>query len=123
MSEQKRSSKRFPIQASARYLKDGAKEWKDCFIMDIGHGGLGILMAENGAVSIGKNLTLEMNIDPEKARTSGTIRWTKKLLGKCMLNRAIGISFNETGPVSGNTFIDYAASKLIPTDQLHTHSE
>jgi len=40
--EERRKFKRFPVQLRARYLRENEEEWKDCTVINIGRGGMGI---------------------------------------------------------------------------------
>ena len=78
--EEKRKFKRFPIQLSARCLRDDKKEWKGCYILNISRDGIGIEFQGEKKLRLGSILQLEMTIPTEKEpiNVMGTLMWAKR---------------------------------------------
>ncbi len=70
--EDRRKYKRFPTKLIARYLSENEEEWKNCTVINIGRGGMGITVYVREKIPMGSSLQLEIIV-------SGSIEFTNIL--------------------------------------------
>lgn len=75
--EDRRKYKRFPTQLIARYLRENEEEWKNCTVINIGRGGLGITVYVREKIPMDSSLQLEIIVPAKKEpiKVTGILRW------------------------------------------------
>ena len=99
--EERRKSKRFPIQLSARCLGASEEEWTDCTVTNVSREGMGIDVLLKERMSPGEILQFKITIptQEEPIKISGTLTWVKELEEKA-------------GYIGGITFFSMDSEKI-----------
>jgi hypothetical protein len=99
--EERRKSKRFPIQLSARCLGASEEEWIDCPVTNVSREGMGIDVLLKERMSPGEILQFKITIptQEEPIKISGTLTWVKELEEKA-------------GYIGGITFFSMDSEKI-----------
>ena len=116
--EDRRQFKRYPIQLSAKYLKESGDEWKDCSIIDISSEGMRINVYSHEELHLNATLQLEI-IVPTKEKSikaTGTSVWLKEITEKMTFERATsftkmtmcGVKLVKIDNEDKQTLLDYA---------------
>ena len=94
--ENRRKYKRSLIKLRARYLRGSEEEWKDCNVVNIGSGGMGITVHVREKISMGSLLQLQIIVPAKKepTRVTGVLRWI--IEQKDEVNYTAGIEFPKT---------------------------
>ena len=82
ITEDKRKSKRFAIDLSARYLLgESSQEWKGCSIINTSHDGLGIEVYLKEKIHVGTTLRMEITVSTKETpiKSIGILMWIKEL--------------------------------------------
>ena len=78
--ENKRRSERFSTNMIAKYSSGEGETWKECIIMNICRGGVGLVYFEHEKIDIDSTLYLTISV-PNKTETiniEGKVRWTEQ---------------------------------------------
>ncbi len=108
-TEDKRKSRRFAIDLSAKYLLvENPKEWKGCSIINISREGLGIEVHLKEKIPVGITLKMEINIPTKEkpVKGIGIIMWIKGL--KEEMDFIGGIKLTNIDSEDKWTLMDYA---------------
>ena len=75
--DDRRKYKRFSTQLIARYLSENEEEWKNCTVINIGRGGMGITVYVREKIPMGSSLQLEIIVPAkeEPIKVTGILRW------------------------------------------------
>ena len=109
VTEDKRKSKRFAIDLSAKYLLgENPKEWKGCSIINISREGLGIEVYLKEKIPVGTILKIEINVPTKEkpVKGIGTLMWINGL--KEEMNFKGGIKLTNIDFEDKWTLMDYA---------------
>ncbi len=106
--EDRRKYKRFPIELSARYVKENDRGWKGCTVTNISRGGIGIIVYLQEKISEGALLKLAIMFPKkeEPIKATGVVRWIKEQKGE--KNFIGGVEFTEIDAEDKWKLLDYA---------------
>jgi hypothetical protein len=109
VTEDKRKSKRFAIDLSARYLLGGSsQEWKGCSIINTSHDGLGIEVYLKEKIHLGTTLRMEITVPTKETpiKSIGILMWIKEL--KEEMDFVGGVKLTRIDSEDKWTLMDYA---------------
>ena len=106
--EDKRKFKRFPVELSARYLKENTKEWKGCTATNISREGMGMIVYLREKIPLASSLKLEIILPTknETIKAIGILRWIEEK--REGMNFQGGIELTEIDSEDKWTLLDYA---------------
>jgi len=92
--EDRRQFKRYPIQLSAKYLKESGDEWKYCSIIDISSKGIRINVSSHEELHLNATLQLEIIVSTKEKsiKATGTLVWLKEITEKMTFEGATSLT-------------------------------
>ena len=108
-TEDKRKSRRFAIDLSAKYLLgENPKEWKGCAIINISREGLGIEVYLKEKIPVGTTLKMEITVSAKEkpVKVIGILMWINGL--KEGMDFIGGVRFTNIDSEDKWTLMDYA---------------